>query len=103
MTITEFCTKYAITGEEAAGLSEASRYWAAQNFAEKLLIQIYVRTFGTYPGGIEPDPELGGGTSGVSEINDSLVSPILTWSSEKINGILDYTKFEQSFFSGLQG
>jgi hypothetical protein len=100
MTLVEFCNKYAITGEEKAGLSEAARYWAATNFAEKLLIQIYVRTFGIYPGGIAGDPTLGGGTE-VAEINDSITSANTTWSSQKLAGILDYAKFEQSFYTGL--
>ena len=100
MTIGEFCTKYAITGEERAGFGEAAKYWARNNFAEKLLIQIYVRTFGIYPGGIAPDPALGGGTE-VAEINDLIISENTTWSSSKLSDILDYAKFEQAFYTGL--
>ena len=101
MTVAEFCDKYGIPGEEEAGLSEAARYWAATNFAEKLLIQVYVRTFGIYPGGIDDDPALGGGTSDVSEINDAMTSENTTWSSSKISSILDYAQFEQTFYTGL--
>lgn len=101
MTVIEFCEKYSIEDEEQAGLKVAAKYWATANFSEKLLIQIYVRTFGIYPAGIDDDPALGQVATDISEINDDLVSELTTWSSSKLSGILDYALFEQSFYSGL--
>lgn len=99
MTVIEFTEKYTIGGAEAAGLENAMRYWAEHNFTEKLLVAVYIRTFGIYPGGMEGEIEYGSET--ISPINDDFVSDLTTFSSEKISEMLDIQEFEDGFYTDL--
>lgn len=84
MTIDDFCIKYNLPVYEKQGLKEAAKFWARENFEEKLIVLIYIMTFETYPGGIEG--ELSGDIESIIKnfIDDSLVSENKTWSSKKI-------------------
>lgn len=57
MTIKEFIAKYEIEAPQIEGLRNAAKYWARNDFDERLLVLIYIREFGMYPGGLDGDPQ----------------------------------------------
>lgn len=56
MTIKEFIEKYEIQAPQIEGLRNAAKYWASNDFDERLLVLIYIREFGMYPGGLDNPP-----------------------------------------------
>lgn len=94
MTISDFCTKYNLPTYEKQGLKEASKFWARENFEEKLLVLIYVLTFGSYPGGIDGSLDDDIQSTIKNFIDDSAISTLKTWSSAKIKASIQPIIFE---------
>lgn len=92
MTIDNFCTKYNLPTYEKQGLREKAKFWARDNFEEKLLILIYILTFGTYPGGLEGSIEEDINSIFSDFIDDSTVSQTKTFSSAKITDLFNSLK-----------
>lgn len=92
MTLDEFSIKYSLPVYEKQGLREAAKFWARENFAEKLLILIYILTFRSYPGGISEDTSGDIDTVLKSFIDDSIVSENTTYSSQKIVALFESQK-----------
>jgi hypothetical protein len=53
MIIREFLEKYSIAPAQADGFRNAAKFWARNDFDERLLVMIYIREFGVYPGGVD--------------------------------------------------
>jgi len=92
MNINDFCIKYNLPVYEKQGLREKSKFWARENFEEKLLVLIYILTFGVYPGGLDGDlsGDIGSIMSGF--IDDSTISQTKTFSSAKITELFNSLK-----------
>ncbi|MCB1158731.1 MAG: hypothetical protein H7A25_22130 [Leptospiraceae bacterium] len=85
MIIRDFIQKYELPPAEAEGLLYAAQFYARTTFDEKLLILIYIKTFGVFPGGIDEETLANDVSDLIKEfIDDSVVSETKTWSSKKI-------------------
>ncbi|PJZ43634.1 hypothetical protein CH361_19440, partial [Leptospira brenneri] len=85
MNIRDFAIKYELPTHEVEGLKDRAKFWARENFAEKLLIFIYCQAFGVFPGGYENETTEEEILQNIRLlIQDELQSANTTWSSVKI-------------------